>query len=196
MQIVNLSERRNEVVHWLKNYHYAKRVPSISYAFGLEVEGELLAVLTIGKPASNPLCEGVCGKENKQYVYELNRICAKDNLPIPLSQFVGSCLKLLPNLILVSYADTAWNHVGTIYKATNWLYTGATKARTDIKADGHSRHYEKAEKYPERVNRSSKHRYILFTGDKKFKREMKKNLKYKITEYPEGQSERYDINWN
>ena len=186
------------VRRWCKQYHYAKRVPSISFAYGwVSSEGELQAVLAIGKPASNALCEGVCGKENKQFVFELQRICAKDNLEIALSQFVGEVLRALPNLILVSYADTAMGHFGTIYQATNWLYTGATRARTDINTRGkHSRHYEKAESYPDRVARSSKHRYVIFTGDKRFRKALRKNLKYKIEAYPKGQGNRYDIDWS
>jgi len=184
------------VADWCRRFHYARRVPSISFAYGWESdEGELQAVLAIGKPASNALCEGVCGKENKSYVYELQRICAKDNLEIALSQFVGEVLRALGNFILVSYADTAMGHVGTIYKATNWLYTGATRARTDIATGKHSRHYEKAESYPDRVERSSKHRYIQFTGDKRFKKKMGKALNYPQEPYPTGESNRYTIDW-
>ena len=199
MKIISTKEgtlSKEVVKHWCKTYHYAKRVPQISYAFGMENDkGELEAVLVIGKPASNALCEGVCGKENKSFVYELNRICAKEDLSVPLSQFVGEVLRSLPNLILVSYADTAWNHVGYIYQATNWIYTGATRARTDINTKGHSRHYEKATSYPDRVPRSSKHRYIMFTGDKRFKKALRKQLNYKVSEYPKGAVKHYNIDW-
>ncbi len=187
---------KKEVARWAKSYHYAKRVPSISFAYGwVSEEGELQAILAIGKPASNALCEGVCGKDNKQYVYELQRICAKDNLEVALSTFVGAVLRVLPNLILVSYADSAMGHFGTIYQATNWLYTGATRARTDIATGKHSRHYEKAESYPNRVPRSSKHRYVIFTGDKRFKKALRKELNYSIAPYPKGEGNRYDIDW-
>ena len=185
-----------EVVKWTKLYHYLKRVPKITYAFGWTGEdGELLAILTIGKPASNALCEGICGKENKQYVLEINRICAKPELNIPLSQFVGMVLRSLPNLILVSYADSKMNHVGVIYQALNFIYTGATRARTDIKTDSHSRHYTKAESYPDRVERSSKHRYCIFIGCKKFKKDMRVALKYPVQDYPKGKIQHYDIDW-
>lgn len=199
MNIVNTIDgtlERHEVVRWCKNFHYARRVPSISFAYGLVgADGNLQAVVTIGKPASNALCEGICGKENKSYVYELNRICAKDVLDVPLSQFVGAVLRSLPDLILVSYADTAWHHVGYIYQALNWIYTGATRARTDIATGKHSRHYEKAESYPDRVPRSSKHRYVMFTGNKRFKKTMRGNLNYKVESYPKGDTQKYDIDW-
>ena len=71
--------KTEECKEWLLYKHYAKRIPSISYAFGL-FKDELVGILTIGKPASNPLCVGVCGKENSKYVYELNRLCVNDGL--------------------------------------------------------------------------------------------------------------------
>ena len=162
--------KREDYKEWLLYKHYAKRIPSISYAFGL-FKDELIGILTIGKPASNPLCVGVCGKENSKYVYELNRLCVNDGLEKNvLSYFVGQALKMIDNKILVSYADTSQNHHGYIYQATNWLYTGATKSRTDIGSDDntHSRHYDKSIDYSKnRKFRSSKHRYLYFVGNKK-----------------------------
>ena len=163
-----LSIESQQTYDWLLNKHYAKRIPSISYAFGLFKEKILVGVLTIGKPASPSLCDGVCGKEYSQYVYELNRLCVNDNLEKNvLSYFVSKSLNLInENIILVSYADTLMNHNGYIYQATNWIYTGATKERTDIGfEDGtHSRHYSKDIDYSIRKFRSSKHRYIYFIG--------------------------------
>ena len=39
--------------------HYAQRMPSISYSFGLYKDDVCLGVCTFGKPASNSLCVGV-----------------------------------------------------------------------------------------------------------------------------------------
>ena len=182
---------------WLLNKHYAKRLCSISYSFGLFNNNLLIGVLTIGKPASPQLCNGVCGLENSKYVYELNRLCVNDNLEKNvLSYFVSQSLKLInKNMILVSYADTKMNHNGYIYQATNWIYTGATKERTDIGfEDGtHSRHYSKNIDYSIRKFRSSKHRYIYFLG--KFKNKFKKELNYKIKPYPKGENKRYDASY-
>jgi hypothetical protein len=160
-----LSIESSQTYDWLLHKHYAKRIPSISFAFGLYEDQILKGVLTIGKPASPSLCDGICGKDFSRYVYELNRLCVEDNLEKnTLSFFVGKCLKLIPdNMILVSYADTIMNHHGYIYQATNWIYTGSTKERTDIGfEDGsHSRHYSKEIDYSIRKFRSSKHRYVF-----------------------------------
>ena len=193
-----LSIESQQTYDWLLNKHYAKRIPSISYAFGLFKEKILVGVLTIGKPASPSLCDGVCGKEYSQYVYELNRLCVNDNLEKNvLSYFVSKSLNLInENIILVSYADTLMNHNGYIYQATNWIYTGATKERTDIGfEDGtHSRHYSKDIDYSIRKFRSSKHRYIYFIG--KLKKTFKSNLNYKIEPYPKGENKKYDSSYN
>ena len=179
---------------WLLHKHYAKRIPSISYSFGL-FSTDLVGIMTIGKPASNSLCIGVCGEHNSKFVYELNRLCVNDNLEKNvLSFFVSQCLNLLNNLILVSYADTKMNHNGYIYQATNWIYTGKTKERTDIGAgNNHSRHYDKNLDYSvNRKFRSSKHRYIYLIGNKK---KWLKELKYKIEAYPKGVNKRYDSSY-
>ena len=54
---------------WLLYKHYAKRIPSISYAFGLFDSKMMQGILTVGKPASNALCIGVCGKHNSNWIY-------------------------------------------------------------------------------------------------------------------------------
>jgi hypothetical protein len=182
---------------WLLNKHYAKRIPSISYAFGLYNNNILIGVLTIGKPASPSLCDGICGKENSQYVYELNRLCVNDGLEKNvLSFFVSKCLKMVKDdMILVSYADAGMYHHGYIYQATNWIYTGKSKERTDIgHEDGtHSRHYDKNINYSIRKFRSSKHRYIFFIG--KLKKSFLNQLNYKIEAYPKGENKKYDSSY-
>jgi hypothetical protein len=186
---------------WLLHKHYAKRIPSISFAFGLYDENNIMqGVITYGKPASPSLCDGVCGVENRNYVYELNRLCVNDGLPKnTLSFFVSQSLNMLPKpMVVISYADSGQGHHGYIYQATNWIYTGATKERTDIGSeDGtHSRHYDKSVDYTKnRKFRSSKHRYINFTGTKKQKKYWRGCLKYEICDYPKGKNGRYDASY-
>jgi hypothetical protein len=187
-----------ECYDWLLNKHYAKRIPSISYSFGLFKENILNGVMTIGKPASNSLCEGICGYENSKYVYELNRLVINEGLDKNvLSFFVSNAIKLIKeNLIIVSYADTEWGHNGYIYQATNWIYTGCTKERTDIGLEdgSHSRHYDKNLDYTKnRKKRSSKHRYVFFIGD--LKSQFRSHLRYKIESYPKGDNKRYDASY-
>lgn len=81
------------------------------------------------------------------------------------------------------------NHHGYVYQACNFMYTGATKKRTDkYTLEGkHSRHYSNDEQGQHRVVRSSKYRYIYITANKQVKREILKDLKYPILDYyPKG----------
>lgn len=182
-------------IEFLLPRHYSGRKPQIKWAFGYYQEDKLVSVISIGKPASNALCKGVCGEKFSSNVYELNRICVDGAMDISLSCFVAQVLKELKkeNIILISYADTDMGHIGTIYKATNWLYTGQTKERTDKWTEGnrHSRHYNKKLKEEYRKVRSAKHRYIYFCTNKNTKKEMLRNLNYKIEENPKGESKRY-----
>lgn len=179
-----------ETKPWLLKKHYAKRMPSISFAYGLFVDDVLQGVVTYGSPASPSLCKGVCGEEYKSKVLELNRLAINSTADKnSASILVGRSLKMLPrDKVVVSYADTAQGHVGYVYQATNWTYTGATKPRTDIDTgDKHSRHYEGITDYSKRKPRSSKHRYVFFR-DKKARRA----LRYQPQPYPKGESQRYD----
>ena len=184
---------RKQAIEFIMPRHYAGRVPQISYSFGWVIQKELVAVCTIGKPASPSLCVGICGEEYSDMVMELNRLIRLPTLTEPLSQFVGAVLRRLicKNIILVSYSDTAMNHNGYIYQACNFIYTGMTKERTDKSGtSGHSRHYE--EDSPYRQVRSSKHRYIYFcTRDKRLKKEWIAALSYPVDSYPKGENKNY-----
>jgi len=176
---------------WLLKKHYAHRIPSISFAYGLFIDNLLEGIVCYGSPASQSLCKGVCGEKYRKDVLELNRLVLNSTAPKnSASMLVSRTLKMLPrDSIIVSYADTMMGHLGIIYQATNFLYTGATKPRTDIDSgEGkHSRHYEKGGDYSKRKFRSSKHRYIFFRNKK-----AKRDLKYPILPYPKGISDRYD----
>ena len=187
----------SEAKPFILNIHYARRMPCIQYAFGLRMDGQLIGIVTYGQPASPTLCVGVAGEEHRKDVLELNRlvILPQYNGENYASYLVGNSLKMLPHgTYVVSYADWGgWGHVGYVYQATNWLYTGLTKERTDKYSEsGHSRHYKDNE--TRRQIRTAKHRYVYLVGDKKEKKVMRKQLKYKILpNYPKGTSRHYDI---
>ena len=194
---------RDDYKPWLLYKHYAHRIPSISYAFGLYNEKCLIGICTFGCPPSNTLCIGICGKEYKEYVLELNRLCLGNNVKNRASYFISKCLKLLPRpKIIVSYADTSKNHHGYIYQASNFIYTGLSAKRTeryDINnPNKHSRTVTQNKKnYLELAvrDRPQKHRYIYFLGSKKQIKEMKENLLYPILPYPKGDNKRYDTSY-
>jgi len=170
---------------WILNIHYAKRMPSISYAYGLYRHDEMVGMVSYGSPASPSLCKGICGEEYKSDVIELNRLVLKYNLPNEASFLVSRSLKLLPKpKVVVSYADTAQDHTGVVYMACNFLFTGTTRPRTDIasKNGKHSRHHLGDRK--NRVDRSAKHRYVYFIGSKRERKELRSALRYSVQQYP------------
>jgi len=185
---VKLLENKKLADDFILNIHYAKRKPSISYVYGLYDKNELIGICSFGSPASPALCKGIAGEHNKSKVIELNRLVLKYNRKNEASFLVGKSLKLLPKpKIVVSYADTAQNHLGVVYQATNFYFTGTSKPRTDIAGkDGkHSRHH--LGDRTKRVYRSAKHRYVYINANKKEKKQLLNELNYQIMEYPKNE---------
>ena len=202
----------DNAIPWLLEKHYAKRIPSISYSFGLFRKQVLVGVCTFGKPASHTLCEGICGEDYSPIVFELNRLVLDNNIKNEASWFISQCFKLLPKpMILVSYADSSQNHCGYIYQATNWIYTGISAKRTewvisglehmhsksisDMTTNGPGRIDRLKEKYGDDLyyrDRPRKHRYIYFIGDKRQRKELKRKLKYTVKPYPKTDVKHYD----
>ncbi len=134
---------------------------------------------------------------NMDKVIELNRLVLKYNRKNEASYLVGQSLKLLPKpKIVVSYADTAQNHTGIVYQATNFIYTGLSAKRTDWRMVNSNLHsYTICQKWDSKhrnnnpdifykIDRPRKHRYIYYLGNKKNKKQFLKKLKYPIMEYP------------
>ena len=186
---------------FLLGIHYARRMPCITDAFGLFLDGEMVGVVTYGVPASRPLCIGIAGVENEKNVKELNRLVIKPEFNGGgnfASYLVAHSLKMLPNhTFVVSYADTAWTHVGYVYQACNFLYTGMSAKRKDTyQPNGlHPRAYNKNDHSALYQTRSQKHRYVYLVGDKRTKRRMLQELKYPVYDkYPKGNETKYDVN--
>jgi hypothetical protein len=196
--------KREDCEPYIIGIHYAKRWPSISYAFGLFRDGHLCGVITYGTPPSAPLRRGIAGDKHKTDILELNRLCLKDNMENEASTLIGRSLKLLPKgKIVVSFADTSQGHTGIVYQATNFSYRGLSAKRTDWKVRGkeHLHGQTIADEFRGTKNRAEamrqkygddfyleprprKHRYVFVTGKGKEKRGIMKDIIYKEQEYP------------
>lgn len=185
---------RKDALPFILNIHYARRIPSISYAYGLFIDGKLVGCVTYGSPASPSLCKGIAGEEHRKDVLELNRLVITDYSKNNASFLVGNSLKLLPkDKYIVSYADyEGWGHIGYVYQATNFLFTGLTDGHKDNFNNGkHSRH--NPINHEQRVMRNRKYRYIFITySSKKKRKELLRDLRYPILEYPKGETRHYD----
>jgi hypothetical protein len=209
-QALNFFEQKNEdseyVVRKIENsntkelilnFHYARRMPSISFAYGLFLNGELEGVVTFGQPASPRVCDGIAGKENARLVLELNRLVLRNNRKNEASRLVGQALRMLPKpKIIISYADTAQKHLGVVYQATNFDYYGLSEIRTDrVFIDGtkqkHGRHVistdiENLHERTKLVERPRKHRYVKIIANKTIQKRLMQQIKYEKKRYPKN----------
>ena len=111
-------------------YHYSGRKVGCRYAFGLFEHDSLVGCCCYSIPASYTLCRGVCGEEMKSYVLELSRLVVTTDAHCAAGRLIGGSLNQLSDSVVVSYADCNEHvgHIGVVYQATNWLYTGQGNA--------------------------------------------------------------------
>lgn len=189
-------------------HHYSHRKVGARACFGLVDDGSLVGCVAYSVPASYTLCNGVCGTEYRLNVLELSRLVVTTKARNAASFLIGNSLKLLGDSVVVSYADCNDHvgHVGYVYQATNWLYTGQgnaepvwvnpadgsvvsfTRRHIDKKAEALGLDWRQLEKRPQ----SGKHRYVTFTGSKKFRKFARAALRYGVKPYPKGDTKRHD----
>ena len=180
--------------------HYLHRKAPCSFAFGLFCNGceKLVGVIVYGTPSSSPLRKGICGAEEKNNVIELTRLWVRDGTPKNTESFlIGNTIKKIDKEIIVSYAEIEQGHIGTVYQATNWVYTGLSAKRTNWVVEGISKHCqtladkytaaEIREKYGDKfhlIDRPRKHRYVYFNCNGTKRKELLSKMKYKVLPYP------------
>ena len=184
--------------------HYLHRKAPASHAYGLfDESGGLVGCITYGTPASRSLCVGLAGPDEAEHVSELTRLWIADITPRNAESFlISKSLKLLPleKDIVVSYAEIGAGHVGTVYQATNWIYTGMSDRHVEWLLDGkrpkqHTRHLfdqyggiEGAKKaLGDRLVKSErprKHRYVFLRGSRRRRAELREKLRYDTLGYP------------
>jgi hypothetical protein len=178
------------------DHHYLGSIGGTQFAFGMYLSQVLAGAMTFG-PIPGPNARGICGDEHQAKVLELTRLFIHEwagrNAE---SKFLGAVFQLLTplalkkgGLILLSYADTAAGHVGTIYQATNWLYTGESTAKRYVLPDGslgHGRTISSGRStlgLPT-VPTSIKHRYVYFLGDRTQRKTLRRALRWQTQPYP------------
>lgn len=183
--------------------HYLHRKGPCSKAFGLfDPSADLVGVVTYGVPASVPLVKGILGTENRHLVGELTRLWVSDSTPRNGESFlIGASLRKSGFEVLVSFADTSQGHLGVVYQATNWIYTGLSSAHKDWVLLGHEGRHTRhtwdpwggikgaLEAIPERmvqVDRPRKHRYVFINAKGARRRELRSLLKYPERPYPKS----------
>ncbi len=186
-----------------KNHYLHSFAGCTKLCFGVFVGNRLFGAITFGAGPANAfrLAKGATPDD----CMALTRLWLSEELPTNSeSRVIAVSLRYLRKYtrlkFIVTYADPAHGHVGTIYQATNWLYTGLSEAtpRFDL-GDGiarHSRSFNQAfgshsltylKQYGMKVKiipQIPKYRYVYFL-DKDFKR----NLNTPILSYPRKESD-------
>jgi len=170
----------------LEREHYLQSLPGgTQLAFGVFLEPRLLGVMTFGVGSTNAH-QLVTGAEPADCL-TLTRLWLSDQLPANSeSRVLGIALRALRRQtsikFLIAYADPSEGHLGIIYQATNWIYTGLSRPtpRYDL-GDGKAHHSRtlsnvfgtRAMKYfadqgvaVTKVEQSAKHRYVIFLDPK------------------------------
>ena len=166
----------------LTEQHYLHSMPGGTYlAFGVFNHKRLLGAVTLGVGPKNVhrLVEGAAPDD----VLALTRFWLSDEFPANSeSSVIGRTLRAIRKHTLikfvVTYADPSRGHIGTIYQASNWLYTGLSQPMPlyDL-GDGiqhHSRslshaygthsmeHFQSKGIGIRKIAQSPKHRYMYF----------------------------------
>ena len=208
MQIYPVSKRLCRLL--VLKHHYSGRVPGIKFCWGLLEGNKIVGCVIYSIPASYTLCKGVCGLEYSKQVLEFSRLVVTTSRKNAASFLIGNSLQELGrqgDWVVVSYADcnNPIGHIGYVYQATNWLYTGQGNAEpvwihpdTGQVISYTRRHIDQKAKelglgWSELVRRKrvGKHRYVIFVGNRRFKRRAQKALRYEVLPYPKGQTQRH-----
>jgi hypothetical protein len=125
---------RDQANEFLLGTHYLKdslRPGTVSY--GGFKNGVLCGVASFGSPVSPIEQERLLGKEDMSKVWELARFATIDEGKNFGSALLSKSLKMIAEekgvWVVLSYADTAVGHRGTLYKATNAYYLGLTGSK-------------------------------------------------------------------
>jgi hypothetical protein len=115
------------------NFHYSKTMPPFGCSFSVfNNAGDWCGVILYSKGASNKIAMPYNLVQGQ--VVELVRV-ALNGKQESTSKAVSISLNLVKKLnplvkLIISFADTGQQHIGTIYQATNWYYTGVSKGDT------------------------------------------------------------------
>jgi hypothetical protein len=198
---------------YIATFHYSKTMPdSTKFVFAGYLGDKLCGIVTYGMGTGKSQYSSIIPQiQNGEYV-ELTRLwCAQEMPKNTESKLISTSLKMLPKEVklVISFADSSKEHVGTIYQATNWYYLGSNKGgKTLICEDGVVKHtrllgiykmrHPELKKLPNDEIMAmygwkygvagGKHRYVFIRGSKKEKREMLKCFADKIKEYPKVSS--------
>ena len=111
-----------------KHWHYSGTLPMGRLVkFGIWEDGEFIGAIVYGDGVLGGKSP-ILGIRSKEQIAELVRVALTTH-KTPVTRMIAITLKMLrkqsPDLQMVfSFADSGQGHLGTIYQAGNWIYTG------------------------------------------------------------------------
>lgn len=198
---INYSEAKQLILEyeWLGNM--SQRT---THCFGIFFNELIAGAVCYSIPPTPQAAIGVCGDTYASIVKTLSRgACVYWAHPHSASKLISLSLKWMvantPFRIFVAYSDTRAGEIGTVYQATNWMYTGKTAGDVEYLIDGkwksgrsarHKSYIRRGIDYriaPKR-KATGKHRYVFIGGNKKEQIIFKDSFRYEILPYPKRES--------
>ena len=142
---------RNDIKDFIETWHYSKSINGVmgTFYFALYDKDSLIGAMIYGNLGMANAWKKYADEPQK--VLELRRLCCIDDTPKNTeSFFIGKTLRMLKQIdkqieVIVSYADTNYNHTGIIYKASNFKYLGKTaKGKVIIRKSDNKIYHDKA----------------------------------------------------
>jgi hypothetical protein len=182
----------------VKRWHYSGGCTTVMSKYGAWEDDRFIGCVLFSAGAASCIAKPFGLQSNE--VRELVRV-ALDRHETPTSKIVAIALRMFRKdhpecKVVVSYADTAQGHVGTIYQAGGWLYLGS-KSYHAYRVNGilthpktlHTRYGIGGQSVPwlranvdpqaERVRTPAKHKYCWI-----FDRELKEEWRGRALPYP------------
>lgn len=141
------------------NFHYSKSIPVNVQGYSVfNNNNEWCGVIIFGRGA-NPRLAGSCKLKQGQ-VIELVRV-ALNGKQCSTSKALAISLRLFKKdnplvKIVVSFADMNQKHIGTIYQATNWVFTGIGKSTPKWEVNGKKVHQRQVASMGYKIKDASK----------------------------------------
>jgi len=160
---------------FVDKFHYSGTIGNTKYAYGGYISDKLIALVVFGHLTRSESCNNICKREN---ILELTRLvihptCHQSNLA---SYFLVRCVKMLPEqfIDLITFADSTFGHIGTVYKASNWQLMGTVKPSYWYVKDGWVMHKKTLWDHASKMGLSEnefadKNGYTKILGKEKYK---------------------------
>lgn len=152
----------------MERWHYLRGKNFIaSFSFGVFYNTCLYGCISFGPPSAWETVYGIFGNKDQGGIFEIKRLALSDLLPKNSeSRVISIGIKLLRKSTtvraIITYADSAVGHTGTIYRATNFTYLGLTAPKKDFWVNGKIQERGKTHGIDGQWKpRSQKHKFIL-----------------------------------